>query len=218
MQSPRHEALDAVGGAPQSFGSFRLTFDEERWYWSDEVAAMHGYAPGEVVPTTDLILSHKHPDDAPAVREQVRRTMDSGEPFSSRHRIIDTAGTVHHIIVIADRMESEDGAVIGTEGYYIDITDTVRSEIRQSLAETVPDMIAAREDIDRAKGVLMFVYGVSADRAFDILRWRSQETNVKLRLLAAQLVDDFAAQEPLLSRSARERFDHLLLTAHRRVH
>ncbi len=125
---------------------------------------------------------------------------------------------MHHIIVIADHMLSDDGTVIGTEGYYIDITETVESEIRQYLAETVPDVIAAREDIDRAKRVLMFVYGVSADRAFDIPRWRSQKTNVKLRLLAAQLVDDFAAQEPLLSRSARERFDHLLLIAHRRVH
>ncbi|BBY98153.1 hypothetical protein AWC04_13005 [Mycolicibacterium fallax] len=125
---------------------------------------------------------------------------------------------MHHIIVIADHMLSDDGTVIGTEGYYIDITETVESEIRQYLAETVPDVIAAREDIDRAKRVLMFVYGVSADRAFDIPRWRSQKTNVKLRLLAAQLVDDFAAQEPLLSRSARERFDHLLLIAHRRAH
>ncbi|WP_133055147.1 ANTAR domain-containing protein [Mycolicibacterium fallax] len=120
--------------------------------------------------------------------------------------------------MIADHMLSDDGTVIGTEGYYIDITETVESEIRQYLAETVPDVIAAREDIDRAKRVLMFVYGVSADRAFDIPRWRSQKTNVKLRLLAAQLVDDFAAQEPLLSRSARERFDHLLLIAHRRAH
>lgn len=217
MQSPDREALDAVGGTPQLFGRFRLFFETERWEWSDEVAAMHGYAPGEIIPTTDLIMSHKHPDDAPTVREQVRRTMESGEPFSSRHRIVDTAGGVHHIIVIADRMLSEAHAVIGTEGYYIDITETVESEVRQSLAETMPDVIAAREDIDRAKGVLMFVYGVSADRAFEILRWRSQETNVKLRLLAAQFVNDFSAQESLLSRTARERVDHILLTVHERV-
>ncbi|AUN41457.1 ANTAR domain-containing protein [Tsukamurella tyrosinosolvens] len=217
MQSPGHEALDAVGGAPQSFGSFRLFFDGERWEWSDEVAHMHGYAPGQVVPTTDLILSHKHPDDAPAVRERVRRTLASGDPFSSRHRIVDTEGAVHHIIVIADRMISDDLAVVGTEGYYIDITETVESEVRHSLAETMPDVIAAREDIDRAKGVLMFVYGVTAERAFDILRWRSQETNVKLRLLAARIVADFASEESAVPRSVRERFDHILLTAHLRV-
>ncbi|BDD81762.1 putative transcription antitermination regulator [Tsukamurella pulmonis] len=217
MHPSGHEAMEAVDGAPQSFGAFRLFFDGERWEWSGDVARMHGYAPGEVIPTTELILSHKHPDDAPAVRERVRHTLSSGDPFSSRHRIIDTAGAVHHIIVVADRMLSDDHEVIGTEGYYIDITETVESEVRQSLAETMPDVIAAREDIDRAKGVLMFVYGVSADRAFDILRWRSQETNVKLRVLAAQLIEDFASQEPLLSRSARERFDHLLLTAHHRI-
>ncbi len=53
---------------------------------------------------------------------------------------------MHHIIVIADHMLSDDGTVIGTEGYYIDITETVESEIRQYLAETVPDVIAAREE------------------------------------------------------------------------
>ena len=30
----------------------------------------------------------------------------------------------------------------------------------------------------------MYVYQVEADAAFDVLNWRSQETNVKLRALA----------------------------------
>jgi hypothetical protein len=55
---------------------------------------MHGYEPGTVVPTTELLLDHKHPDD----RQQVAAVLDlvlQGEPFSSRHRIIDTAGQTH---------------------------------------------------------------------------------------------------------------------------
>ena len=34
----------------------------------------------------------------------------------------------------------------------------------------------------------MYVYQI--DAAFDVLRWRSQETNVKLRALAEQLLVD----------------------------
>ena len=34
--------------------------------------------------------------------------------------------------------------------------------------------------------MLMLVYGIDADTAFDLLRWRSQHTNVKLRLLASK--------------------------------
>jgi hypothetical protein len=43
------------------------------------------------------------------------------------------------------------------------------------------------------KGMPMLIYGVDAEVAFGLLKWRSQETNVKLRLLAQQLLDDFLA-------------------------
>ena len=53
---------------------------------------MHGYEPGSVHPTTDLVLSHKHPDDygqVAATLDEIRRTSGA---FSTRHRIIDTHG------------------------------------------------------------------------------------------------------------------------------
>ena len=34
----------------------------------------------------------------------------------------------------------------------------------------------------------MYIYGVGPDAAFDLLKWRSQEGNVKLRALAEQLL------------------------------
>jgi PAS fold len=49
-------------------GWVRLYFADERWEWSEEVQRMHGYEPGTVVPTTELVLSHKHPDDAAQVK------------------------------------------------------------------------------------------------------------------------------------------------------
>jgi AmiR/NasT family two-component response regulator len=42
--------------------------------------------------------------------------------------------------------------------------------------------------IEQAKGTLMLVYSLGAVVAFDLLRRRSQETNVKLRRLARQIV------------------------------
>ena len=63
----------------------------------------------------------------------------------------------------------------------------------------------------------MMTYGISAERAFDILVWRSQETNTKLRKLASQVIDDFSTELQVPS-AIRERADHLLLTAHQRVH
>jgi hypothetical protein len=59
-------------------------------------------------------------------------------------------------------------------------------------------------------------YGISAERAFDVLVWRSQETNTKLRKLACQLIEDFTTDLQVPS-GIRERADQLLLTTHERV-
>ncbi len=203
-------------GTPQSVGSFRFWFADQRWEWSDEVALMHGYSPGTVRPTTELLLSHKHPDDREQVATRLAKTIETAEPFSSRHRIIDTKGAVHHIIVVADRMADESGEVVGTAGYYIDVTETLEEHRQETLDDTLPELYEARAVIEQAKGALMLVYGVSAEQAFRVLSWRSQETNVKLRSLAAQLIAEMSAVTQAAV-GVRTEFDHLLLTAHERV-
>ncbi len=86
---------------------------------------MYGYEPGSVVPTTELVLSHKHPDDRDDVQEILDRARYSGGSFSSRHRFFDTAGQEHSVIVVAERMLDETNAVVGTSGYYIDLTEAL---------------------------------------------------------------------------------------------
>jgi ANTAR domain/PAS fold len=202
--------------ADMNVGAFRFWFVGHRWEWSDEVARMHGYEPGSVVPTTELLLSHKHPDDRAHVQDLLDHALHSKGSFSSRHRFIDTTGNVHDAIVVADRMSDETGAVVGTAGYYIDLTDTFCETRQEALDEALPDLFDARAVIEQAKGVLMAMYRVSADQAFGVLRWRSQETNVKLRALAKQLVAEVATQAHL-SAEAQSEFDHLLLTVHERI-
>ena len=65
--------------------------------------------------------------------------------------------------------------------------------------------------------MLMVIYRISADSAFELLRWRSQETNTKLRVLAERIAKDFLDlkyEEELPPRSV---YDRLLLTAHHRA-
>ena len=198
-------------------GAFRFWFVGQRWEWSDEVARMHGYEPGEVVPTTKLLLSHKHPDDRAHVQELLDYALRSEQSFSSRHRFLDTAGNVHDAIVVADRMLDDDsGAVVGTAGYYIDLTETFDETRQEVLDEALPDLFENRAAIEQAKGVLMYVYRVSAEQAFRVLQWRSQETNVKLRSLAKQLLAEVMTL-PVPPAAAQSQFDHLLLTVHERI-
>ena len=53
------------------------------------------------------------------------------------------------------------------------------------------DIAEARSGIEQAKGMLMLIYRINADSAFELLKWRSQETNTKLRVLAEQIAKDF---------------------------
>lgn len=65
--------------------------------------------------------------------------------------------------------------------------------------------------------MLMLIYRINDESAFELLKWRSQATNVKLRVLAEQVLFDFGQliYEEILP--PRATFDHLLLTAHLRV-
>lgn len=191
-------------GEPQRVGRFRFFLDGQRWEWSDTVARMHGYEPGDVEPTTELLLQHKHPDDRERVAAVLHNVL-KGKPFSSRHRIIDTAGCTRCVVVAGDRMVDDTGALVGTSGFYVDVTDSLHTDITKVL-EAVAD---ARARIEQAKGVLMTAYGISAERAFDVLVWRSQETNLKVRDLAARFLEAIAGKA---SPETRTHVDHALLT------
>jgi PAS domain S-box-containing protein len=197
-------------------GSFKYRADEDRWEWSDEVAAMHGYEPGTVTPTTELVLSHKHPDDKPNVAELIDQVRRNGVPFSSRHRIIDTAGNVRVVVVVGDRWFDGDRNVVGTTGFYIDVTDEFDADVRRSLDEVVGTIARRRAAINQAMGMLMLAFGVSQDDAFGMLARRSQETNVKLRDIAAAFVEEAVAASVLNSDDAN-RVAAILSSAHERV-
>jgi len=214
-QTPVELAL--AGGAPQRIGWFRFYFADERWEWSPQVERMHGYAPGTAHPTTDLVLSHKHPDDygqVAATLDEIRRTAGA---FSTRHRIIDTRGGVHHVVVVGDQIFNDTGEVIGTHGFYVDVTPAIDEVHHESVSEAVAEIAEARSGIEQAKGMLMLIYRISADSAFELLKWRSQETNTKLRALAEQIARDFLDLRYDEVLPARAVYDRLLLTAHLRV-
>ncbi|WP_066903656.1 PAS and ANTAR domain-containing protein [Mycolicibacterium houstonense] len=214
-ESPIEHAL--AGGEPQRVGWFRFYFTDERWEWSPQVERMHGYEPGTAHPTTELVLSHKHPEDygqVAATLEEIKRTSGA---FSTRHRIIDTAGEVHHVVVVGDQLFDNTGAVIGTHGFYVDVSPSIAQVHEQTVTEAVAEIAEARGVIEQAKGMLMLIYRIKADAAFELLKWRSQETNTKLRLLAEQLAKDFLELDYTEILPNRVVFDRLLLTAHLRV-
>ncbi|TQK31007.1 PAS and ANTAR domain-containing protein [Arthrobacter sp. SLBN-53] len=208
-------------GGPWRVGWYRFYFADERWEWSPEVERMHGYEPGTARPTTEMVLAHKHPEDGgqvAATLDGVRRTATA---FSTRHRIVDTRGDTHDVVVVGDRLFDESGhTVIGSHGFYIDVTPpraVPSREQQDQVSEVVAEITEARSGIEQAKGMLMLIYRINGDAAFELLRWRSQETNTRLKSLSEQLVKDFLELDYHERLPHRSVYDRLLLTAHLRA-
>ncbi len=205
-----------AGGIPQRAGWFRFYFEDQRWEWSDQVHRMHGYEPGTVTPTTELVLSHKHPDDRDRVAQGIDDMIKRRRAFSTRHRIVDTRGDTHDVVVVGDQFCDDNGEVIGTHGFYVDVTSTSSRKREDSISAQVAEIAERRGAIERTKGMLMLVYGVDETAAFNLLKSLSQVHNMKLGVLAEQIANDFpeVGQEAIASRS---RFDQSLLAAHQRA-
>ena len=157
----------------------------DTWTWSDTVARMHGYEAGEVQPTTELVLSHKHPEDLAQVKSLLKQ---SSAPFSSRHRIRTKHGDIRKVVVAGEAVTEADGSVVATRGVYVDVTEAVRADVQEAIGAELHNIVGKREVIEQAKGMLMAVYDLTADAAFDLLRWRSQEMNVKVQNIAREVV------------------------------
>ena len=130
--------------------------------------------------------------------------------FRPRHRILDNSGVVHQVVVVGDLLTDVHEVVIGTHGYYVDITPSSDRAREDLISARVAEITEHRAVIEQAKGMLMLIYGLDDEAAFDLLRWRSQTTNVKLRQLAQKIVEEFRTlgDDGMTPRSA---FDHVLL-------
>lgn len=202
--------------APQRVGRYRYFFGDEHWDWSVDVQAMHGYQPGTVSPATDVVLGHVHRDDVGAVLGVLHRLRTDDASFNIRYRIMNVHNDIREVMMIGEALRGAAGDVVGAQGFYIDVTPDDRAR-DVAITEAVSEIADNRAVIEQVKGILQLVYGIDANVAFAVLKWRSQETNIKLRVLAERIMVDIAAIAGGESLPARTVFDDILLTAHERV-
>lgn len=98
-------------------------------------------------------------------------------------------------------------------------TDNLSEKRRsaQWVTDEVKGIVERRGGTELCKGMLMLIYRLDADQAFELLRWRSQETNVNLRVLAERILEDFRALDYDDIIPPRSTFDRILMTAHLRI-
>ncbi|MET0474064.1 MAG: ANTAR domain-containing protein [Mycobacterium sp.] len=99
----------------------------------------------------------------------------------------------------------------------VPIDRSLVADEQRRISVAVEAIADSRALIEQTKGMLMFVYGIDADAAFDVLRWQSQQHNVKLRLIAEQILKDLVELSKTKGPARRLAFDGLMLTAHQRI-
>jgi len=196
-------ALSAGSAAPIG----RYEYDAEGWTWSDTLYDIHGFASGEVVPSSELMISHQDPDDITESREAFKQALSSDEPFASYHHIIDAQQRRRTVLVSGQGSLDEQGNLVALHGFMVDLTDVSRADRELEVRAGVAGVAEHRGVIEQAKGILMLALGVTADEAFAVLRTQSQDRNIKLNELAAHLVAAVAsvAGAPLADGETKQR-------------
>jgi hypothetical protein len=193
----------------RSVGRFSCDVSSGTWDWDDEVFRIHGLQPGSITPTTDYLLTCKHPEDRARVAEVLTRASATGEAFSISYRIIGADEVERRVVLICEGGMCDDDGVTTIGGYYVDLTADFREEGEALANQAIVASAEHRATIEQAKGSLMLAYGLDADQAFAMLQWWSSSRNVKIRDLANRLVDAARTGEAS-DTGIRNRFDVLL--------
>lgn len=183
--SARAMELDqaVAGGRVVPSGWFTYHQAEDHWCWSEELARMYGYEPGDVVPTTELLLSHKHPDDAARTDMSLNRIVQARNTIAVQYRMIDRHGDEHVIVAHLEALCDAAGGAVGIHGRCVDASGLGGTDAGRAIASFRQH--AAR--IEQVKGFIMAACGVDADAAFAVLKWCSQTHNVKLWRVADRI-------------------------------
>lgn len=186
-----HRRVTDLTRSTEVVGRFVVDLDTERWWWSDEMYHLHGFQPHEVIPTTKLMLTHREAAEGPSHEPTLRALADaaeSGEVFGSTYRIVDATGQHRTVALVGSVHRAGPNEPRQIEGFMLDLTEGEQVRLEADLRDAVTRFRERAATIEQAKGILMELYGLPADEAFEVLRAHSNQANVKVHSLAEQLV------------------------------
>ena len=187
--SPNEVGAALTAGVEYAAGAFRYDVAAGRWWWSDEVYRMHGFEPGEVVPTTAMIMAHKLPEDRERYVGTLTRAARQGGSFASVHRIVDANGEERVLAAIGEAHLAVDGVTVtDISGHFADVTAAVRRLGALEASRQIQEADRHRAVIEQAKGIVVAQTGLAPEKAFELLRKASMQVNTKLSDVAGWVV------------------------------
>ena len=204
-----------TAGTAEPAARFRYDVRSGDWWWSPGMFDLHGLTEGEVEPSTDLLMAHKHPEDLATTEQTLRSVLSTGEPFCCRHRVIDADGRVREVLSVGEAVCDADGRITTVQGYFVDLTAAFTAAAERAAAALAIEQrrFAVDPTIEQAKGVLVAAFRLSPAAALELLTWSAEESGADLAVVCRGLVAEFhSLQDDDLS-AARRACAHLGLMA-----
>ncbi len=162
-----------------------LKVDSEQ-YDAGEGPCLHSARSGRVVLVDAEEAKDRWPRFSAAAREEGIRSFLAA-PLLTTEQSLGSFNLYGRNRSAFDRLDAEVLELLTTTVSRT-IGDFARYKSAREVAESIQRALETRAPIEQAKGMLMALHGIDADRAFDMLRRESQATNVRLRDVAANLV------------------------------
>lgn len=169
-------------------GTFAFHIRSREMEWSEGLFGIHGLHQGEVVPTLELFMAHKHPLDREHVLSVWADLVTGGGQGALLHRINDMRGRERRVFSAIQAVAGPSGQVDSILGFMVDVTQSLRIESRDAASEAIERVYAHRDLIEQAKGIVMALRGVDGPAAFQVLAVASQHSNAKVHTVAEELV------------------------------
>lgn len=178
-------------------GAFRYHRATGTWTWSDQVGALLGFRPGDVVLTLELLVSHVPAAERLEVEAFWAELLETGDRPPLWHRLMDVDGRSREVVTVAAAELDEQGRVVTVHGHLLDVTEALRRTSSRIVDDALSQIGRSRAPIEQAKGALMLTYGLGPDSAFELMRAYSQLANVKVRDVARSVVDSISERGEL---------------------
>jgi len=170
-------------------GTFKVHVPSGKMEWSEGMYGIHGLKQGEVVPTFELFIAHKHPLDRDAILALWADLLKGGGQGALLHRIIDVRGKERRVFSALQAVAEPSGQGDYVRGFMVDVTQSLRIESQHAAEDAIEGAYGHKALIEQAKGIVMALQGVDGPAAFQVLATRSQHANTKLHIVAEELVN-----------------------------
>ncbi len=121
------EARTRIAQQAARWGVFEYNYKTGRNYWSVELEALYGLAPGTFEGTYDGWSQRVHPADRREAEQAMQRALTTNE-YAHDFRVIWDDGTVHWLFARAKIFRDAAGAVERMLGVNVDITERKQAE------------------------------------------------------------------------------------------